>query len=72
MARKPSIIMSAAERKEAKTSLKAELKDAKERVKAAKASLKVAERTLKDAEKELLGLKTRLDALTPPKAVATV
>jgi uncharacterized membrane protein len=74
MARKSSVIMSAAERKTAKDDLKVELDEAKHAVKASKEGIKGHDATRKamvkdlaNLEKRMLGIKTRLDALKPPK-----
>ena len=76
MSRKPSVILSAVERKAASNDLKSELARAKEQLKVTKDSYKAQEKELKLVakdiaayEKEIIGLQTRLAALKPaPKA----
>lgn len=74
MARKPSVIMTPAERKQAGNELANEIKAKKEELKAFNNAIKETERELKaklkdrDAiAKQLVGLETRKAALNPPK-----
>lgn len=78
MARKSSVIMSAAERKEAANDIKADIKSQKEALKLANEDIKAAEKELKARVKErdsiakaLAGLNTRKDALKAPKPLVT-
>jgi chromosome segregation ATPase len=78
MARKASVIMSAAERKQAGNDLAVEIKAQKEALKGANNAIKELEKQLKTATKErdsiakgLTGLETRKAALNPPKPILT-
>lgn len=76
MARKPSVILSAAERKTAQDGIKNEvaerklvIKDLKAAIKASEAETKRLQKMLAASEKTALGLDIRLNALKPaPKA----
>lgn len=70
MTRKPSVIMSVEDRKDAKTELKDEIKKNKELLKAANTDVKTGEKTLtqlrknaKTYEDKLRGLEARLEML---------
>ena len=67
MARKPSVIMNAADRKEAKNNLKDEIKQIKDTISEREHYLKSIEKLLTADRKTLLGLQTRLDALKEAK-----
>lgn len=78
MARKSSVIMSAAERKEAANDIKVDIQNTKIDLKEANDAIKDAEKALKALVKDrdaiakaLAGLNTRKDALKAPKPLVT-
>lgn len=78
MARKSSVIMSAAERKEAANDIKVDIQNTKIELKEANDAVKTAEKELKALVKDrdaiaktLAGLNTRKDALKAPKPLVT-